>query len=67
MEEKKSWQEWKTTIVGVLTLVAGMLVSFGVLTPDQSAEVGIHLGSISEIISGIVVAVSGLINVFRAK
>ena len=67
MEEKKSWQEWKTTIVGVLTLVSGMLVTFGVLTPDQSAEIGIHLGSVSEVISGLVIAVSGLINVFRAK
>lgn len=67
MEEKKSWQEWKTTIVGVLALVTGVLVTFGVLTPEQSTEVTTGITSIGEAISGIVIAVSGIINVFRAK
>jgi fumarate reductase subunit D len=67
MEEKKSWQEWKTTILGVITLILGILVSFGVITPEQSSELGIHLGSLGEVISGAIMAVSGLINVFRAK
>ena len=67
MAEKKSWQEWRTTILGVLTLVTGVLVSFGVLTPEQSAELSTNATSLGEVISGGVIAISGIINVFRAK
>lgn len=67
MKEKKSWEEWRTTILGVITLITGILVSFSILTPDQSAELNLHLGSIGEVISGLVISVSGIINVFRAR
>lgn len=67
MEEKKSWQEWKTTITGVITLLLGVFVAFGVLTPEQSAELNVQIGSLGEVISGAVMAISGIINVFRAK
>ena len=67
MEGKKNWQEWKTTILGVVTLIVGVLVSFGVLTPEQSSELSTHIGSLGEVISGAVIAISGIINVFRAS
>jgi fumarate reductase subunit D len=67
MAEKKSWQEWKTTIFGVITLVVGMLVAFGVITPEQQGDLNTHVMSLGEVISGAVIAISGIINVFRAK
>lgn len=67
MAEKKSWQEWKTTVVGIITFIIGILVAVGVLTPEQQGELNTHFTSLSEMIPGIVVAISGIINVFRAK
>lgn len=67
MKEKKSWQEWKTTILGVVALGFSALVFFGVVTPEQQAEASQHVTSLGEAVSAIVIAVSGLINVFRAK
>ena len=67
MSEKKSWQEWRTTITGVITLAVGVLVAFGVITPEQSGELSTHVGSLGEVVSGGVIAISGIVNVFRAK
>lgn len=66
-EGKKSWQEWRTTIVGVITFVLGILVAVGVFTPEDQAALNTSVLSISEVIPGLVVAISGIINVFRAK
>jgi len=67
MEEKKSWQEWRTTILGVVTLVLGVLVGFGVLTPEQQGDLQTNFTTLGEAIGGVIVAVSGIVNVFRAK
>ena len=67
MSEKKSYQEWKTTILGVLTLILGVLVAFGIVTPEQQSGLGEGFTSLGEIVGGLIVAVSGIINVFRAK
>jgi len=67
MESKKSYQEWKTSLLGVLTLVLGVLVAFGIVTPEQQAGLGEGFTSLGEIIGGAIVAISGIINVFRAK
>jgi len=67
MAEKKSWQEWKTTIFGVLSLVGGILVALGQITPEQSADLTANLTSLSEVITGGVMAIGGIINIFRAK
>jgi len=67
MDEKKSWQEWRTTILGVITLIIGVLVGFGVLTPEQQGELQTHVTSLGEIVGSVIIAVSGIINVFRAK
>lgn len=67
MAEKKSWQEWKTTIVGVITFAIGILVAVGILTPADQEALNQSFTSISELIPGLVVAISGIINVFRAR
>lgn len=67
MDEKKSWQEWKTTIVGVLTFAIGILVAVGLLSPEDQTALNTSVTSISELIPGVVIAVSGIVNVFRAK
>jgi len=60
-------KEWKTTILGVVTLVISGLVIFGVITPENSAEINANTITISEAIVAIVTGVSGIINIFRAK
>jgi len=67
MAEKKSWQEWKTTIFGVLSLVGGILVALGQITPEQSADLTANLTSLSEVITGGVMAIGGIITIFPAK
>ena len=66
-EEKKSYLEWKTTLLGVLTLVLGVLVAFGLVTPEQQAGLSEGFSSLGEVIGGAIMAISGIINVFRAK
>lgn len=65
--EKKSWQEWKTTIMGVAAIVFSGLVLFGVVTPDQQVHATEHFTSLGEAVTAAIVAVSGIINIFRAK
>jgi len=67
MAEKKSYQEWKTTVLGVITLVFGVLVGFGLITPEQQSAGIEGFTSLGEAIGGVIIAVSGLINVFRAS
>jgi len=67
MAEKKSYQEWKTTILGIITLVLGVLVAFGQITPEQQTGATEAFTTLGEAIGGVVIAISGLINVFRAK
>jgi len=56
-----------TTISGIITLVLAVLVSFGVLTPEQSTEVGQHAMTILQAVVGIWSAITGLILIFKAK
>ena len=67
MDEKKSYQEWKTTILGVVTLIFGVLVALGVISAEQSTGLTEGFTSLGEVIGGAIVAISGIINVFRAK
>jgi len=59
-EYKSGWIQTVTAIVGLLFLI---LVNFGVLTPEQSAEaqplIASTLGAVSSVIAG-VVALIGL-------
>jgi hypothetical protein len=57
----------KTTVLGVITIALSACVLFGWFTPEESA--GITEGGINfmdAIIAGII-AVSGVINMFRAE
>ena len=67
MADKKSYQEWKTTVLGVLTLIFGVLLAIGVITPDQQEGLAEGATQLGEQIGGVIVAISGIINVFRAK
>ena len=67
MKEKKSWQEWRTTLVGGLTIVASILVFTGVLTPEEQGELNQQGITLIDAVGGIIVAISGIINIFRAK
>lgn len=67
MKEKKSWQEVKTTALGVIAVVFSGLVLFGVVTPEQQADAQANFTSLGEAITAAVVAISGIINIFRAK
>ena len=57
---------WKTTALGVITIILSGLVLFGVFTPEQSADVTTHGITIFDALIAIVVAISGIINMFRA-
>ena len=56
--------DWLTTVTGLILLVATILVTFGVITPEQSAGVQDQLGIILNAISGVIGAVSALILMF---
>ena len=65
--EKKNYQEWKTTILGVVTLILGVLVALGVIVPEQQGELQASFTSLGEVIGGAIGVISGFINVFRAS
>ena len=56
-----------TTISGVITLLISLLVMFGVLTPEQAEGVTTHTNTLMTLIPGVVLAVTGLIAIFKAK
>lgn len=56
-----------TTITGIIALVAAILVSAGVVTPEQSTGLQDNAINIVEAVSVIVNAITGIILVFKAK
>ena len=48
----KNLKEWKTTIVGVITILLFGLVSFNMISGEQSAELKIAIENILEVIPG---------------
>jgi len=56
-----------TTISGIITLVLAVLVALGVLTPEQSTEVGQHAMAILQAVVAIWSAIAGLVLIFKAK
>lgn len=67
MKEKKSWQEWRTTLVGALTIIGSALVLFGVIGAEENAELQTHTIGFLDAIGAGIIAISGVINIFRAK
>ena len=58
---------WKSTVLGILTLVVTLLVSFGVITSDQSIVMNQNLSDIVEAVSAIIVGVTAILNIFKFK
>lgn len=56
-----------TTITGIITLLLAVLVSFGVLTPEQSTELNSQALVIIQAVTGIWGAISAIILIFKAK
>jgi len=63
----KNLTQWKTTILGLLTVVISILVGFGVLTPEQVGDVTEHGTSVIEAIFAGITGITGLIAIFAAK
>jgi len=56
-----------TTITGIITLLLAVLVSFGVLTPEQSTELNSQALVIIQAVTGVWGAISAIILIFKAK
>lgn len=52
----KNIKEWKTTVIGIVTIVLFALVSFNVVTADQSAGINEAISQIIEASGGDLVA-----------
>lgn len=69
----EKWKKWKTTVVGIIMSILGVLFMLGILTPEQkqvldetAAELADKSDQIHEIVLGLIGLISGVINVFRA-
>jgi len=58
---------WKSTVLGILTLVITLLVSFGVITSDQSSALNTEVGNVVEALSAIIVSITAILNIFKFK
>ena len=56
-----------TTITGIIALVVAILVSTGVVTPEQSTGLQENAINIVNAVSVVVNAITGIILVFKAK
>lgn len=59
--------DWITSAAGLILLIATVLVTFGVITPAQSAGAQTEIGTILNAVNGIIGAVSALILLFSGK
>ncbi len=58
---------WKSTVLGILTLIVTLLVSFGVITTDQSTVINAQTGNIVDAVSAIIIGVTAILNIFKFK
>ena len=56
-----------TTITGIITLILSILVGFGIITPEVSAELNVHAINVLNAVIGIWGAVAAVILMFKAK
>lgn len=56
-----------TTITGIITLVLTILMTAGILTPEQNADLQTHAFSIVDAVVVIWGAVSSIVLMFKAK
>lgn len=62
-----NFSNWKTTVTGVILAVSVILLTIGVITPEQSTGLQAEGGVIIEAVSAIVGAISAIILMFKAK
>lgn len=63
----ENFKNWKTTALGVISIIVSALVLFGVVPADQQPDLSGNAVSIVDAISAIIIAASGIINIFKAK
>ena len=59
--------DWLTTVTGIILLLTTVLVTFGVLTPEQSTGIQTETTAIVTAVSGIIGAISSIILMFSGK
>ena len=57
----------ESTVLGILTLIVTLLVSFGVITTDQSTVINAQTGNIVDAVSAIIIGVTAILNIFKFK
>ena len=62
----EKWKAIKTTILGVISIVVAALVLFGVIPIDQQTELSANAISVVDAVGAGIIAISGIINIFRA-
>ena len=66
-DKKVTTRNLVTTITGIITLILTILVSFGVITPEQQAELSEHAFDIVDGVTLVYGAVAAIILMFKAK
>jgi amino acid transporter len=64
---KTIFTNWKTSLIGLITIVISSLVLFGVVTPEQSSDITEHSNSIINSVALIVSNIAGMVLIFKAK
>ena len=65
LREKKNWTStWLQTTLSILALVFAVLVGFGIITPEQSAQAGPLVTSTLTAVSSVIAGVVALIGIF---
>ena len=64
----KDWKDtWLQTALSIVALVFTVLVSFGVLTPEQAADAQPLVGSVLGGVSAVIAVVAALIGIFAKQ
>ena len=63
----EKWKAIKTTVLGVAAILVSALVLFGVVSPSEQTDLTGFLGTLLDGITAIILAASGIINIFRAE
>lgn len=62
---KRDFKEnWQQTVTAILALVATLLVSFGLITAEQSAQALPLVNTIITAVGGVIAAVTAIIGIF---
>ena len=62
----EKWKAIKTTILGAVTIIIAGLVLFGVISPSEQLDLTGLAGTLVDGIGAVLLAASGIINIFRA-